>query len=80
VEKYGTVRQVTDDSIIIRHKNMRFACRVTKARIQAHTQYLLVIIFNSSTKYFVYRRLHGAVAWVMVVGRVRPLRAAESKG
>jgi len=35
VEKYGTARQVTDDNIIW---HIHFACWITMARIQTHTQ------------------------------------------
>jgi hypothetical protein len=35
VEKYCINRQATDDNIMWR---MRFACRITRARIQIHTQ------------------------------------------
>jgi len=36
VEKYGTARQATGDSIKQRRK-LRFAGRLTKARIETHT-------------------------------------------
>jgi hypothetical protein len=36
VEKYGTAGHSTDDSIRLPRK-IRFACRITKARKQAHT-------------------------------------------
>jgi hypothetical protein len=35
VGKFGTAAEDTDDNIIQR---MRFACRITKARVQTHTQ------------------------------------------
>ena len=35
MQKYGRGKQATEDNIIWR---MRFECRVTKARIQTHTQ------------------------------------------
>jgi len=41
VEKYGKAGQATDDNIIWR---MRFGCRMTKARIQKHTQNILILI------------------------------------
>ena len=52
VEKCDTAGQATDDNII---RRMRFACRITKARIQTdtHNTYLIFIIVNSSTKYIV---------------------------
>jgi hypothetical protein len=34
-EKYSINRQAMDDSII---RRMHFACRITRARIQIHTQ------------------------------------------
>ena len=40
VEKYGTARQTTDDNIVRRTK-VRFACRITEARIQ------IIIILNN---------------------------------
>jgi hypothetical protein len=40
VEKYGTARQTTDDNIVRRTK-VRFACRITEARIQT------IIILNN---------------------------------
>ena len=46
VEKYGRVEQSADNNII---RRMRFACRITKARIQTHTQnmqYLLIFDCN----------------------------------
>ena len=42
VEKYGKAREAKDDNIIWR---MRFACQVTKTRIQTHSQNLTVIAF-----------------------------------
>ena len=42
MESYGRVRQDSGDNIIGR---MQFACRITKARLQTHTQYLIFIAF-----------------------------------
>jgi hypothetical protein len=41
VEKYGTVRQATDDNII---RRMRFACWITKAT-DTHSQYVILTAF-----------------------------------
>jgi hypothetical protein len=41
VEKCGTAKQATDDSIILR---MRFACRIIKAT-DTHTVYVILIAF-----------------------------------
>jgi hypothetical protein len=41
VEKYGTVGQATDDSII---RRMRFACWITKAK-STHSEYVILIAF-----------------------------------
>jgi hypothetical protein len=42
VEKYGTVRQATDDNTI---RRMRFACCITKAT-DTHSQYVILIAFQ----------------------------------
>jgi hypothetical protein len=39
VEKYGRTRQATDDNII---RRMRFACWITKARIQKHAHNIIL--------------------------------------
>jgi hypothetical protein len=39
VEKYGTVRQATDDNII---RHMRFACWIIKAT-DTHSEYVILI-------------------------------------
>jgi hypothetical protein len=41
VEKYGTVRQATDDNII---RRMLFACWITKAT-DTHSEYVILIAF-----------------------------------
>jgi hypothetical protein len=41
VEKYGTARQATDDTII---RRMRFACWITKAT-DTHRDYVILIAF-----------------------------------
>jgi hypothetical protein len=41
VDKYGTVRQATDDNII---RRMRFACWITKAK-NTHSEYVILIAF-----------------------------------
>jgi hypothetical protein len=41
VEKYGRVRQATDDNII---RRMRFACWITKAT-DTHSEYKILIVF-----------------------------------
>jgi len=41
VEKYGTARRTTDDSII---RRMRIACSITKAT-DAHSEYVILIAF-----------------------------------
>jgi hypothetical protein len=41
VQKYGTVRQATDDNII---RRMRFACCITKAT-DTHSEYVILIAF-----------------------------------
>ena len=38
--KYGRAGEAADDSII---RRMRFACRETKARIQTHTDNILIL-------------------------------------
>jgi hypothetical protein len=42
VEKHGTARQNTDDSII---RRMRFACWITKAT-DTHSEYVILIAFQ----------------------------------
>jgi hypothetical protein len=42
VEKYGTVRQVTDDNII---RRMRFVCWIPKAT-DTHSEYVIFIAFS----------------------------------
>jgi hypothetical protein len=42
MEKYGTARQARGDNII-RHKVMRFSCRITKGRMQTHSEYVTLI-------------------------------------
>ena len=46
--KYGTARQVTDDNITRHRKDTNYYCKNTDKL----SQYLVVIIVNSSTKYF----------------------------
>jgi hypothetical protein len=41
VEKYGTARQARDDNI--GHNVMRFSCRTTQARMQTHSEYVILI-------------------------------------
>ena len=42
VEKCGKAREVKDDNIV---RRMRFACQITKTRIQTHSQNLTLIAF-----------------------------------
>jgi hypothetical protein len=42
MEKYGTVRQATNDNII---RRMRFACWITKAT-DTHSEYVILIGFQ----------------------------------
>jgi hypothetical protein len=45
VEKYGTARQATDDNII---RRMRFACLITKARIQTQNMWYLFLFHGNN--------------------------------
>ena len=57
MEKFGTARQATGDDII---RNIRFACRITKARIQTHAQICNTYCF-STAKIVTRTRLSGTL-------------------
>jgi len=46
VEKYGTARQTTDDSMI---RSMRFACWVTKAT-DTYPEYVILLAFHGNAR------------------------------
>jgi len=47
MEKYGTVRHARGDNII-QYKVMRFSCRITKARMQTHSEYVIFIFYGNN--------------------------------